>query len=108
MSSRRERRNKKLIFVFISCFVFGLGYYFLNEISSWYEVPLGVSFHVVFGCTLMAISGIYIVYTLKQLYFSKKRTRTKHIYLDDSTEKKSTQIGILFSEHSHQKITKSK
>jgi hypothetical protein len=90
MNSRIERRIKKLILVFISCFVFGLGYYFLNEISTWYEVPLGVTFHVIFGCTLMAISGIYIVYTLKQLFFTKKRTRTKRVFLDHTTNKKST------------------
>jgi len=38
----------------------------------------------------MAISGIYIGYTLKQLFFTKKRKRTKRIYLDDTTDKKST------------------
>jgi hypothetical protein len=90
MSSRRERKKKKLILVFVSCFVFGIGYYFLNEISTWFEVPLGVTFHVIFGCTLMAISGIYIVYTLKQLFFTKKRKRTKRIYLDDTSDDKST------------------
>ena len=88
MSSRRERRNKKLILVFISCFVFGLGYYFLEVVSRILEVPLGITFHVIFGCSLMAISGIYIVYTLKRLYFTKKRKRTKRIFLDNSTDKK--------------------
>jgi hypothetical protein len=90
MSSRSDRRRKKLILVFISCIVFGIGYYFLNEVSTWFEVPLGITFHVIFGCTLMAISGIYIVYTLKQLYFTKKRKRTKRIYLDDNTDEKSS------------------
>lgn len=90
MSSRRERRRKKLVLVVLSCFVFGIGYYFLNEVSTWFEVPLGVTFHVIFGCTLMAISGIYIGYTLKQLFFTKKRKRTKRIYLDDTTDEKSS------------------
>jgi hypothetical protein len=89
MSSRRERRRKKFLLILVSCFVFGIGYYFLNEISTWFEVPLGVTFHVIFGCTLMAISGIYIGYTLKQLFFTKKRKRTKHIYLDDTMNEKS-------------------
>ncbi len=88
MSSRRDRKIKKLILVFISCIVFGIGYYFLNEVSTWFEVPLGITFHVIFGCTLMAISGIYIVYTLKQLYFTKNRNRSKRIYLDDNTDEK--------------------
>lgn len=90
MSSRRERRRKKFILILVSCFVFGIGYYFLNEISTWYEVPLGVTFHVILGCTLMAISGIYIGYTLKQLFFTKRRKRSKRIYLDDTTDEKST------------------
>ncbi len=89
MSSRRERRKKKFILIFISCIVFGIGYLFLNVVSGIFEVPLGITFHVILGCTLMAISGIYIGYTIKQLYFTKKRKRSKRIYLDDSTDKKS-------------------
>lgn len=90
MTSRRERRRKKILLILLSCFVFGIGYYFLNEISTWFEVPLGVTFHVIFGCTLMAISGIYIGYTLKQLFFTKRRKRTKRVYLEDTTDEKST------------------
>ena len=86
MSTRKQRRRKKIILVLVSCFVFGIGYYFLNEVSTWFEVPLGITFHVIFGCTLMAISGIYIGYTLKQLFFTKKRKRTKRIYLDDTID----------------------
>ncbi|MBF2708523.1 hypothetical protein [Flavobacterium soyangense] len=89
MSSRRERKKKKLILIFISCIVFGIGYYFLNEVSTWFEVPLGVTFHVILGCSLMAISGIYIGYTIKQLYFTKRRKRTKRIYLDENSNDKS-------------------
>lgn len=88
MSSRRERKKKKLLLIFVSCFVFGIGYYFLNEVSTWFEVPLGVTFHVIFGCTLMAISGIYIGYTIKQLYFTKKSKRSHRIHLDDNSNEK--------------------
>ena len=84
MSSRRERKKKRILLIFVSCFVFGLGYYILNEVSTWYEVPLGITFHVIFGCTLMASSGIYIIYTIKRVFFTKRRKRTKHIYLDDN------------------------
>lgn len=89
MSSRKERKKKKLLLVFVSCFVFGIGYYFLNEVSTWFEVPLGVTFHVILGCSLMAISGIYIGYTINQLYFTKKRKRSKRVYLDDNSNEKS-------------------
>jgi hypothetical protein len=37
----------------------------------------------------MAVSGIYIGYTIKQLYFTKRRKRTKRIYLDDNPNEKS-------------------
>lgn len=90
MSSRKERRRKKILLIFVSFIVFGIGYYLLNEVSTWYEVPLGLTFHVVFGCTLMAISGLYVVYTIKQLFFTKKRTRSKRIYLEDNPDEKKT------------------
>ncbi len=89
MSSRKQRKIRKLLLVLLSCFLFGIGYYFLNEVSTWFEVPLGVSFHVIFGCSLMAISGIYIVYTIKKLFFTKRARRTKHIYLKDNSDEKS-------------------
>jgi hypothetical protein len=93
MSSSRERRKRKkrkLILIFVSCIVFGIGFYFLNVVSGIFEVPLGVTFHVVFGCTLMAVSGLYIGYTLKQLFFTKHKKRTARIYLEDTIDKKST------------------
>jgi hypothetical protein len=88
MSSRRERKKKKLLLILVSCFVFGIGYYLLNEVSTWFEVPLGVTFYVILGCSLMAISGIYIGYTINQLFFKKRRKRTKRIYLDKNKEEK--------------------
>ncbi len=84
MSSRKERKKKKLLLIIISCFVFGIEYYILNEVSTWYEVPLGVTFHVILGCTLMAVSGIYVVYTIKKVFFTKRSKRTRHTYLDDN------------------------
>jgi len=88
MSSRKERRRKKILFILLSFIVFGVGYYFLNVVSKIYEVPLGLTFHVVFGCTLMAVSGLYAVYTIKGLLFTKKRTRSKRIYLEDNADEK--------------------
>ena len=86
MSTRRERKRKKLLLILVSCFVFGLGYYLLNEISTWHEVPLGITFHVILGCTLMAVSGIFVIYTIKNVFFTKRSKRTKHIYLEENTK----------------------
>lgn len=83
MSNRKDRKKKKLLLILVSCFVFGLGYYILNEVSTWYKVPLGITFHVILGCTLMASSGIYVIYTIKKVFFTKPSKRTKHIYLED-------------------------
>ena len=88
MNSRKEKKRKKLLLILVSCFVFGIGYYILNEVSTWFEVPLGITFYVILGCTLMASSAIYIGYTIKQLYFTKKSKRTKRIYLDDTSKDK--------------------
>lgn len=90
MSSRSDRKKKKFILIFISCIVFGTGYFLLNVVSGIFEVPLGITFHVILGCTLMAVSSIYIGFTFKQLYFTKKRKRSKQIFLDDTTDKKSS------------------
>jgi predicted membrane protein len=88
MYSRRDKRKKKQILVFIACIIFGIGYYFLNVVSTIFEVPLGNTFHVILGCTLMAMSGLYIIYTIKQLYFTKKKARTKRIFLNEDELKK--------------------
>lgn len=88
MYSRRDKRKKKQILVFVACIIFGIGYYFLNVVSTIFEVPLGNTFHVILGCTLMAISGLYIIYAIKQLYFTKKKARTKRIFLNEDELKK--------------------
>lgn len=88
MYSRRDKRKKKQILIFVACIIFGIGYYFLNVVSTIFEVPLGNTFHVILGCTLMAMSGLYIIYTIKQLYFTKKKARTKRIFLNEDELKK--------------------
>ncbi len=88
MYSRRDKRKKKQILIFVACIIFGIGYYFLNVVSTIFEVPLGNTFHVILGCTLMAMSGLYIIYSIKQLYFTKKKARTKRIFLNEDELKK--------------------
>ena len=76
-----ERRLKKKKRILICIVIFIIGFYILNEVSTWFEVPLGNIFYVITGCVLMASSGVYIGYAIKTLYFSKKKKRTKHFYL---------------------------
>lgn len=89
MNSRKERVNKKLWIIFANFFLFGIGYYLLNEISTWYEVPLGSTFYVILGCTLMASSAVYIVYSIKRVYFTKGKKKSKQVFLKDQSKKQS-------------------
>ena len=86
-STTSERRLKKKKIILICIIIFLIGYYILNEVSTWFEVPLGNIFYVIIGCVLMASSGVYIGYAIKTLYFSKKKKRTKHFYLKDEGNK---------------------
>jgi hypothetical protein len=90
MSSRIEKRNRSLVLIIISLVVFGIGYYILDEVSTWFEIPLGNTFYVILGCSLMAISGVFVIYTIKETFFKKKKKRIKQVFLNDySKEKKS-------------------
>lgn len=82
-ASISNKRKKKKKYIAICFFIFLTGYYLLNEVSTWFEVPLGNIFYVLIGCILMASSGVYIGYAIKLLYFSKKKKKTKHFYLKD-------------------------
>lgn len=80
MSSRKERKQNKLLIVFVCPFIFGFGFYLVDEVSTWFEVPLGNIFYVIVGSILMAISGIYAVYTINELYFKKNKKSTNHTH----------------------------
>lgn len=84
---REQKKKKRIALLIISCFVFVLGYYLFDVVSRWYRVPLGLTFYVVTGCVLMAVSGICIGYAIKKLFFTKKKKRTKHIFLDNNSKK---------------------
>lgn len=80
MISRTQKKRLRLVLVFICCFIFPIGYYILNDVSTWYQVPLGATFYIILGCSLMALSGIYIVYTINRMFFTKRHKRTKGVY----------------------------
>lgn len=90
--SRREKKKKSLLYVLVSLVVFAIGYYVLEVISRGFDLYLGNTFYVILGCSLMAISGVFIIYTIKETFFKKKRekTRIKQVFLkDDSKENES-------------------
>ena len=85
--SKIERKNKNLKILAICIVVFGVGYFILNYISSMENPFLGNTFHILFGCTLMAVSGLIFIITFKKQFFPKKRKRTNHVFLEDQQKK---------------------
>jgi len=89
-SDRREKKKKNSILVLLSFIVFWVGYYILEVISREFDLYLGNTFYVILGCSLMAISVVFIIYTIKETYFKKKKNRVKQVFLkDDIKENKS-------------------
>lgn len=89
MSSRNDKKKKNLLLILLSLLIFGIGYYVLEVISIGFDLYLGNTFYVILGCSLMASSGVFIIYTIKETYFKKKKKRVKQVFLkDDSTEDK--------------------
>jgi uncharacterized membrane protein len=90
--ARRAKRNTNNAIIAV-CFVsFFVGYYILNYVAAMEKPPLGVTFNIVVGCSIMAVAGLVGVLTVKKQYFPKKRKRTKHIFLDDIDFKKNHEI----------------
>lgn len=81
--SKRERkkRNNRIILVCIAAF--SLGYYILNYVAALEKPPIGATFNIVLGCTIIAVSLLILIYTVKRQYFPKRRKRTRHVFLDD-------------------------
>jgi hypothetical protein len=87
--TKKARKNRNNITILVCIMAFLIGYYLLNYVASMEKPPLGASFNIVIGCTIMAITSIVFVYTVKKQYFAKKRKRTKHVFLDDTEFRKS-------------------
>lgn len=91
-SARREKKKKNLVLVLLSLIVFAIGFYVLEVISRGFDLYLGNTFYVILGCSLMAISVVFIIYTISETLFKKrkKKTRIKQVFLkDNSIEDKS-------------------
>lgn len=86
----KKKRNNTIILV---CVVgFFIGYYILEYVAAMEKPPLGATFNIVLGCSIMAVTGLIGALTVKKQYFPKKRKRTKHIFLDDIDFKKNHEI----------------
>lgn len=80
---RKERRRRNNLIMLFCIVAFFLGYYILNSIAALEHPPMGVTFNIVLGCTIIAVSALILIYTIKKQYFPKKRKRTRHVFLND-------------------------
>jgi uncharacterized membrane protein len=92
--TKKARKNRNNIMILVCIMAFLIGYYLLNYVASMEKPPLGAGLNIILGCTIMAITSIVFVYTVKKQYFAKKRKRTKHVFLDDTDFRKSREIEI--------------
>jgi len=67
-----------------------IGFYLLEEVSSWEDVPLGQVFYIVIGCVFIAVSAIFLIAAIKVRFFPKKRKRkgSRPVFLDEEKRKK--------------------
>ncbi|WP_298223556.1 hypothetical protein [Flavobacterium sp.] len=84
--SRRERKKRNNRIILVCIMAFFLGYYILNYVAALERPPIGATFNIVLGCTIIAVSILVLIYTIKKQYFPKKRKRTQHVFLDELLE----------------------
>ncbi len=90
MSSKDKLKQKQNLKLYILMAVmFGLGYYFLDHVSTWEDPILGNTFYIVIGCVLMAIPFVIAIKLISDNIQSRKRAKSKsshrgpRIFLDD-------------------------
>ena len=90
-SKEKEGRTTKIVLI---CIVtLAVGYYVLNYISNRERPPFGNTFHIIAGCTLIAVSVLVLFVTLKNHFFPKKRkSKSRHVFLEDESSKKSKKV----------------
>ena len=90
--------TRVLIGIGFCFFIFILGYFVLNYISTMEDPPLGNTIYILIGSAFIFSSGLGVILILKYLYDYKKkkerreRKRKKHkiFYLKDINKEKKT------------------
>lgn len=88
---KRGKETKKLLKIVGICLVaLALGSYMLFHISRSLKPPLGNTFHILVGCSLIAISSLVMLVSLKHHFFPKKRKKRSSsnvVFLEDELKK---------------------
>lgn len=90
--ARRAKKKRNNTIIFVCLITFFVGYYILEYVAAMEKPPLGITFNIVLGCSIMAVTGLIGVLTVKKQYFPKKRKRTKHVFLDEIDYRKSHEV----------------
>lgn len=85
--ARREKRIRNNKIIFFSIVSIGVGYYILDYVAALEKPPLGATFNILLGCSIIAVAGLILFLTVKKQYFPKKRKRSHHIFLEDQLNK---------------------
>ncbi|HEY0047095.1 MAG TPA: hypothetical protein VGB44_10330 [Flavobacterium sp.] len=97
MSSSRKKsvtknKNKDLALVLAAFALMGIGYYLLNHVATWEDPVLGNTFHIIAGCTLMALSGVIFFVIIRDNFLKKKKRKekSKPVFLNDTAKQDKT------------------
>ena len=85
--ARKEQKRKSNNIILICIVALFVGHYILNYVSAIEHPPLGITFNIVLGCIIIAVSLLTIFFTVKKQYFSKKKKITRHVFLDEQLKK---------------------
>ena len=88
MSSRSRKstasKSKNIKLIAICIFVFIIGYYLLNHLSTIEKPPLGAIFNIILGCVLMAVSFLCVIILVRKTFFRKKSTtKSRNVFLKE-------------------------
>ena len=74
-----KSKTKNYLFAKLIVSVAGvaLGYYLLFHLSTQINPLFGNTFHIVFGCSLLALAFLLLLTSLKTRFFVKKKKRKK-------------------------------
>ena len=89
-----DRKNTMIKTVLFWTLALALGYFLVEYVSEMDNPPLGMTFHIIVGCLLIAISLIVLFVKLKKYFFpKKKKNRTRPTFLKDELNRQKENLN---------------
>lgn len=84
MSNRKRPQPIQPKLIALAIAAFALGYVMLNYFAKMERVILGNTFHIIFGCGLMAVATLYIGWAVYRRFLKKpKKRRSRPVFLNE-------------------------